>query len=53
VSGQVLDSQHTVIRGCQVVLRNADTDVAGLHTLEDVIEAASMPELSRQSAVTA
>jgi len=27
VSGQVLDSQHTVIRGCQVVLRNADTDV--------------------------
>jgi hypothetical protein len=25
VSGQVLDSQHTVIRGCQVVMRNADT----------------------------
>jgi Carboxypeptidase regulatory-like domain len=27
VSGQVLDSQHTAIKGCQVVLRNAETDV--------------------------
>jgi hypothetical protein len=26
VSGQILDSQHTLIKGCQVVLRNMDTD---------------------------
>jgi hypothetical protein len=26
VSGQVLDSQHTLIKGCEVMLRNTDTD---------------------------
>ncbi len=37
--------------GNMAVLVNAPR--TGLHTLDDVIEAASMPELSRQSAVTA
>ena len=37
--------------GNMAVLVNAPC--TGLHTLDDVIEAASMPELSRQSAVTA